>query len=94
MFRFQVHMISERDCDDENFSVSLCFWAIFQAIGLACVGSIICRAIMYHNGYFEESSYPNATSISPVQFSNWHFLLVTIGLYLYANCKCTLYIVR
>ncbi|VVC32414.1 Cytochrome b561/ferric reductase transmembrane [Cinara cedri] len=75
----------ERDIDDENLSVSLFFWAIFQAVGLACVAAIICRTIMYHEGYFEESSYPNATSISPVQFSNWHFLLITIGLYLYAN---------
>lgn len=88
MVRYEIRIISERDQVEENDSVGLCYWAIFQAVGLTCVATIICRSIIFQNGYFEVSTMTNSTSISKAQFSNWHFSLTTIGfIYLYANCK-------
>ncbi|CAH1720986.1 lysosomal membrane ascorbate-dependent ferrireductase CYB561A3-like [Aphis gossypii] len=64
----------------------LCFWTIFQAVGLTCVGTIICRSVIYQHGYFDVSSNNNSTSITKSQFSNWHYSLSTVGfIYLYAN---------
>lgn len=81
-------MILERKNVDDNDSIGLCFWAIFQAVGLTCVATIICRSIIYRNGYFETNPENNTTSITKGQFSNWHYSLTTVGfIYLYANCK-------
>ncbi|XP_015369074.1 PREDICTED: cytochrome b ascorbate-dependent protein 3-like [Diuraphis noxia] len=75
----------ERNNVDKNHT-GLCFWAIFQAVGLTCVGTIICRSVVYQNGFFEISSSRNSTSITKNQFCNWHYSLSTIGfIYLYAN---------
>jgi ferric iron reductase protein FhuF len=81
-------MILERKNVDDSDSISLCFWALFQAVGLTCVTAIICRTIIYRNGYFETNPENNTTSITKSQFSNWHYTLTTVGfIYLYANCK-------
>ncbi|XP_025204797.1 cytochrome b ascorbate-dependent protein 3-like [Melanaphis sacchari] len=70
----------------KKYSTGLCFWTIFQAVGLTCVATIICRSIIYQHGYFEVSPHSNSTSITKNQFSNWHYSLSTIGfIYLYAN---------
>lgn len=80
--------ISVQDDADEPESVGLCFWTLFQAIGLACVATIICRSILYNDGYFVTSSKTESTSITKEQYSNWHYSLTIIGfVYLYANCK-------
>jgi len=88
ILKFQSRVVSEQDNVDKNDSIGLCFWAIFQAVGLTCVAAIICRSIIYKNGFFDGSSTPNSTTITKDQFCNWHYSLNTIGfIYLYANCK-------
>ncbi|XP_026816479.1 cytochrome b ascorbate-dependent protein 3-like [Rhopalosiphum maidis] len=70
----------------EKDGTGLCFWTIFQAVGLTCVATIICRSVVYQQGYFDVSPRSNSTSITKNQFSNWHYSLTTIGfIYLYAN---------
>ncbi|KAL4120109.1 hypothetical protein QTP88_012843 [Uroleucon formosanum] len=64
----------------------LCYWTIFQAVGLTCVATIICRSVIYQHGFFDVSSNRNSTSITKSQFCNWHYSLSTVGfIYLYAN---------
>ncbi|VVC32415.1 Hypothetical protein CINCED_3A003785 [Cinara cedri] len=79
---------NQNDNENENDWVGLCFWTIFQVVGLACVATIICRSVIYRKGYFEASSdySTQLVSITVTQFSNWHYSLTTIGfIYLYAN---------
>jgi len=82
-------MISEQDNASKNDSVGLCFWTLFQAVGIACVVTIICRSILFNGGYFDASTKTDSTTITKAQYSNWHYSLTTVGfIYLYANCKC------
>jgi len=90
MFRYHTVscIIPERNNVSKN-DTGLCFWAIFQAVGLTCIGMIVCRSVVYQHGFFEISPNRNSTSITRTQFCNWHYSLTTIGfIYLYANCKC------
>lgn len=84
------YVISGQNNEDESdFTIGLCFWTIFQAVGLACVATIIYRSVIYRQGYFKvPSDYSDLIFITSVQCSNWHYSLTTIGfIYLYANCK-------
>lgn len=82
-------MISDRDIDDKNDSVGLCFWTIFQATGITCVAIIVLRSIFLEDGFFDIYSQNKPLQIYKNQFSNWHYSLTTFGfIYLYANSKC------
>lgn len=79
---------AERDDDGEPQPAGLCFWALFQAVGITCVATIICRSVLYSEGYFDTSFKTESTSITKEQYANWHYSLTIIGfVYLYANCK-------
>lgn len=83
-------MISGQNNENESdVSVGLCYWTVFQVVGLASVAIIVYRSVMYRQGYFEvPSDYSDLIFITSVQYSNWHYSLTTIGfIYLYANCK-------
>lgn len=86
----QLHPVIDNNYEPENVrnndSVGLCFWTLFQTVGLTSVATIICHSIIYNHGYFDTSSQAESTSISGAQYSNWHYTLTTVGfIYLYAN---------
>lgn len=86
--KYILYNILERNNVHKDHT-GLCYWTIFQAVGLTCVATIICRSVIYQHGFFDVSSNRNSTSITKSQFCNWHYSLSTVGfIYLYANCKC------